>query len=318
MLRADVPLPVFKPASAADQIDITVSVAHEPPFLGYVNWHPHPRIGIRADWQVEGVPFLEVAESADGIYMRLRYYNGTQFILTRAGTHVWVAWSQPATFDTALNMLANPILGLCLHLRGIVPLHASAVLIGGQAVLFAGHSGHGKSTTASLFARHGHSVITDDIAAINAGAPLHGADVFCVQTGYPYVRLYDETAAAMLGNASPEIDLRTPKDKAYFNPNAQFETTNDGQPVPISAIYLLVARGDNPQMIRAKPIMALVSLSDKLYLNTLIDDAMRAGAFHVLSRMVERVPVYLLAAPDGLDKLDALYEAVLTTAAITS
>jgi hypothetical protein len=46
--------------------------------------------------------------------------------------------------------------------RGLMPLHASAVVIAGRGVAFAGPRGHGKSSLAAAFAARGHAVLSDD------------------------------------------------------------------------------------------------------------------------------------------------------------
>ncbi len=48
-------------------------------------------------------------------------------------------------------MLQGRLMAYLLRQRGCLPLHASGVAIGGQAVLFLGESGAGKSTTAAAF-----------------------------------------------------------------------------------------------------------------------------------------------------------------------
>jgi hypothetical protein len=55
-------------------------------------------------------------------------------------------------------------LGTLCYQRGFIPLHASAVAIGGRAVALAGRHGTGKSTLAAKLADRGHLVLSDDIA----------------------------------------------------------------------------------------------------------------------------------------------------------
>lgn len=50
--------------------------------------------------------------------------------------------------------------------RGLLPLHATIVDVGGTVVAVGGHSGSGKSTTALALAARGHVLLTDDIAAV--------------------------------------------------------------------------------------------------------------------------------------------------------
>ncbi len=51
-------------------------------------------------------------------------------------------------------------------LNGLVPLHASSVVIQGKVVAFTGDSGEGKSTLAAALARHGYSHRSDDVLLV--------------------------------------------------------------------------------------------------------------------------------------------------------
>ena len=64
--------------------------------------------------------------------------------------------------------LLGSAMGLILHQRGLLPLHANAVALDGRAIAIAGASGAGKSTLAASFARHGHQIVGDDVIALKA------------------------------------------------------------------------------------------------------------------------------------------------------
>ena len=100
------------------------------------------------------------------------------------------------TFEDLLTYLLGPVLGFLLHLRGVPCLHGSAVAVEEGAVAFLGPAGSGKSTTAALFARHGHGVFSDDIV------PVHEKDEpFLVHPGYNYLRLWPESGRMLFGAA---------------------------------------------------------------------------------------------------------------------
>jgi hypothetical protein len=64
------------------------------------------------------------------------------------------------------TLLTGRLMGYLLRQRGYLALHASGVAIDGQAILFVGNSGSGKSTTAAAFHARGHDLLADDVAAI--------------------------------------------------------------------------------------------------------------------------------------------------------
>ena len=55
--------------------------------------------------------------------------------------------------------------GLCVAESGGIPLHASAVDVGGSAILFSAPGGHGKTTMAAAFMRAGYRLLADDMSA---------------------------------------------------------------------------------------------------------------------------------------------------------
>lgn len=78
---------------------------------------------------------------------------------------VWI-WAQPGREHDVPVFLVGTVLGIALHLRGVIAIHASAVKVGDGAVLFCGPSGAGKSTTAAALGNRGYPVLSDDICGI--------------------------------------------------------------------------------------------------------------------------------------------------------
>lgn len=63
--------------------------------------------------------------------------------------------------------------GVLMHMRGLVPLHVSAIKTPDGVVAFTGDSGAGKSTkVAELHFKHGWPVICDDVAVLHPDDPL--------------------------------------------------------------------------------------------------------------------------------------------------
>jgi hypothetical protein len=100
--------------------------------------------------------------------------------------------------------------------RGFLTLHSSVVAVNGSACLFIGEKGAGKSTTAALLIRRGHSLVADDVAAINTkGTPR-------VRLGARHLKLSRESLPimedALVGSfqAHPEVE----KYVTLFNQNS--------------------------------------------------------------------------------------------------
>lgn len=77
--------------------------------------------------------------------------------------------------------LFGPAWATLCHQRGMLPLHASAVVTGGGITAFVGHSGAGKSTTAALLNSLGYELISDDVLPVSF-------DQNSVPGAWPYLR----------------------------------------------------------------------------------------------------------------------------------
>ncbi len=88
--------------------------------------------------------------------------------------------------------LLGPVLALLLHLRGLLVLHASAVAVGEDGVVFLGDKGAGKSTTASAMLAAGHDLLTDDLVAIS-----FGEDGPMIAPGFPQLKLAQDAVNAI-------------------------------------------------------------------------------------------------------------------------
>ncbi|HXC54200.1 MAG TPA: hypothetical protein VNU97_02810 [Rhizomicrobium sp.] len=95
--------------------------------------------------------------------------------LLRAGRDIAFQSEGDATDGDVAAFLAGTVLGILLHQRGEIVLHASAVEVGGRAVLFCGPSGAGKSALAAALGQRGHGLLADDLCTVavnDAGTPI--------------------------------------------------------------------------------------------------------------------------------------------------
>ena len=96
-----------------------------------------------------------------------------------------------ARMDDIRAFLLGSAMGALLLQRGLLPLHASAVEIDGQAIAFCGASGAGKSSLALYLVKRGHRLLCDDICAIEtaSGTPT-------LWPGLVNLKLWGESLAA--------------------------------------------------------------------------------------------------------------------------
>src|SRR5918994_614490 len=94
----------------------------------------------------------------------------------------------PGASDEILRLVVlGPCMGAILYQRGWLPLHASAVATGGEAIAFIAERGWGKSTTAAAMHSRGYGLVSDDITALQ----FEDADeIPVVAPGYPQFKLW--------------------------------------------------------------------------------------------------------------------------------
>jgi hypothetical protein len=247
-----------------------------------------------------GQPVLRVASFAGGAYFGFFYNDGAHFAMDREGRELWADWPEGYALEDAATYLVGPVMGFVLRLRGITPLHASAIAVEGQAIAIVGLPGAGKSTTAAAFASLGYPVLSDDVVPL-----ADHVDRFLVAPGYPRVNLWPDSVRALLGSQDALPRITPTWGKHYLPLDEDGHRFHSGQ-LPLGAIYLL---GDRDRD-RTAPVIeqvaagdALLSLVANTYVNYLLDREMRHREFDLLSRLVARIPVRSLgpsADPSGV------------------
>ncbi len=238
------------------------------------------------------------------------YADGCRFRIDGTGLAV-AAYRPPGlSIDDLWVYLLGPIMGFALRLQGVVTLHASAVVLDGQAVAFVGAGGAGKSTLAARFALGGIPIITDDVL------PLHETAVgFAVRPSVPHVKLWPDSVERLYGrpDALPKLVPSSPDwDKRGLDltpPGAAFA----GADAPLRQIYLLEPRSPMavpPRIARMEPAEALLALIAHAYVNYALSREMREYEFGVLSRLIQTVPVARLSLPEAIGNLDELIAAL--------
>jgi hypothetical protein len=143
--RSDIPLTNVPTSRSNESIDIVIQIAPGQSPLA----------------KSEGQTFFE--HSADCSFIGIE--NVADFEVSGGRQiSVWpVAGASPKDVEI---FLSGPVWAALCHQRGLLPLHASAIVSRGAITAFAGHRGAGKSTTAALMASLGYKLVTDDILPV--------------------------------------------------------------------------------------------------------------------------------------------------------
>jgi hypothetical protein len=251
-----------------------------------------------------GVPALTVWRS--GSKYQFAYGEGARFVVDDSGPaeagHVspvrvdgW--WTPPLSDADASDYLLGGVLAFVGRLRGMVPLHASAVVRNGRAIVFTGGAWAGKSSMATAFATLGFAVLSDDVVAI---ADRDGR--LMAHPGRVRLSLWSDSAATLCARSALPLHSAT-------YPKHRLDLDDCGyvfhdEPVEVEAVYVLASRSTRGQgQRRLSPRAALITLAANTYGNGLLAAAMRAREFDLLARLAGRAPVWELSMSDRLEDL---------------
>jgi len=229
------------------------------------------------NWQIEGRRFL------------LRIPGIARFLLSEGNEICFEPETGADDADIPVFILGTAF-GILLHQRGQIVLHASAVRVGGKAILFCGPSGAGKSTMAAALARRGLPLVTDDICAITAvtGTPM-------VQPDGRQLKLWAEAIEQLELSTSRGQRVRGRLEKFYVEPAATFS-----EPLPLGAIYALrEARPPHASGIERPNIVdAALVLQRNAYRPLLVAQmGQKPDYFHAATDIANAAGIFYLTRP---------------------
>lgn len=212
----------------------------------------------------------------------------------RGGREIAVAAAAGADPAAVRALVLGPALGVLLHQRGVLALHASSVLLDRGVVAFLGRSGAGKSTMAAALHRRGHALVADDITAVEAAA-----DEIGVLPAFPRLKLFPEAAAAV--GLDPDT---LPRVSAVDDKLARRVASHlPARRLRLAALYVL-ADGDTASIVPIARGDALLELVRHSFCAPRLAELGSREHFLQCSDIVRRVPVRRLGRPTDLALLD--------------
>jgi hypothetical protein len=226
-------------------------------------------------------------------------------ILIRDGREVVIEPEAGADPLDTRSLLTGPVQAVLWHQRGLLPLHANAVIVNGRAVALAGHSAAGKSTLAAALAARGHKVMTDDVCIVDARG---GSDAW-VLPGYSRLRLWRD-ALDHLGIATNGLEPALPGKEKYFVDSSDICVSASQK---LSALVLLSRRAsDAAAFAPLSGFDAVIALESVVHMRRPARALGRdAEIFAALTRLAGSATVWRLTMPDDLACLDEAAARVL-------
>ena len=158
-------------------------------------------------------------------------------------------------FLVALPLLGS-VMATLLQRRGLLVLHASAASLGGRGIALLGDKGAGKSTTVGAIVAAGHSLLSDDVVAIDF------SDRPRIVPAHSQLKLWESSASSIgLSSLERQARLHPSIEKSQFSLTEGF----CDHPVPLAALYVLM-RCDQAAVLPMEPQTALQALMRYSYM----------------------------------------------------
>ena len=217
-------------------------------------------------------------------------------IRVRDGARVGVSLRPGADPDLLRLFLIGSAIGMALHQRGLLVLHAATVVGPDGARAIVGPQGAGKSTLAAALGRRGFAVFGDDVIAVR-----QQGEVATVAPASGVFKVTPRTLAALALSPEGLRPVGGPVDKLYL-PNR----IAGGEAADLREVVVI---GTDPAAEPAlRPLTgfeALTALATHTYRPHYVDLLdRRAAHFCQIAALAGGVPVRALSRPWGLDGLD--------------
>lgn len=253
---------------------------------------------------VDETQWFKYAPLPDGsVY--LRWSGLFEFLVSAGGRRIACRALNGTSREAFQTYLVSHVLSFALLQQGIESLHATAVVVNGQAVGFLGDSGYGKSSLGAACLRAGHRLLTDDVLV---ATKKNGH--FLAHPGPSRIKLFPHIAEALLGDlpAGPPMNPHTPKLVIPLPAHL-----HSGAAAPLRTLYVLQPPNGRSRRVAITPLprrRACLALIANTFNPVIMERERLARQFDWAARLAAAVPVKLLSHPDDPARLPAVVEAI--------
>jgi hypothetical protein len=255
----------------------------------------------RISFREEG--FWQCSIFADGS-AHVSWKEHFEFVVSASAKQVLWRKLQEVSNEVFFTYFLGQVLSYCLLARGIEPLHATAIVVGDQAVAFLGDSGFGKSTLAATFLQKGYSLLTDDVLALE----FRGETVWA-RPAIARMKLNPDSADAVFcGRRS--IPMNSFTSKMIFALN---DSQHGNRMVPLQALYVLPHKPSKSRILvrRLSGRSSFLPIVQNTFNDTVLHPDRLKQQFAFAGRLASLIPIKRLSYPRRLDMLPAVADAIL-------
>jgi hypothetical protein len=238
----------------------------------------------------------------------VRWEGLGEFLVSARGHLITARQFDAANPESFQVYLLGQALSFALVKCGFEPLHATTVVVNGEAVVFLGESGFGKSSLAACFLEAGCRMLTDDLLVLKK---LAGG--FLAYPGPPRIKLFPKLARRFLGNVSNGVAMNSETKKLIF-PLGTIRRCEI--PTPLKAVYTLASPREvfRKQPVRIEtlsPRSSFLELVKNTFNYRVVNSDRLERQFNETAGVVSVAPVKKISYPRVLNHLPAVRDAIL-------
>lgn len=239
----------------------------------------------------------------------LRWPGFFEFLISPDGCRIAGRPLGDASWEAFQTYLLGQVLSFALLQRGIEPLHATAVVVEGEAVALVGDCGNGKSSLAAAFLRAGYRLLTDDLLVLK-----EEGSGFLAYPSFPRIKLFPEIARALLGAPVHGAPLN-PYTRKLIIPLGPEQSCQS--PTPLTAVFVLrpLANGRHPRKVTVRKMSrrrAFLALTANTFNSRVTAPGRLKRLFTLAQRLTAVIPVKSLSYPRDLAVLPQVVQAILS------
>ncbi|GAB4523017.1 MAG: hypothetical protein Tsb0014_00120 [Pleurocapsa sp.] len=281
-IHSEIKIPEF--ISSSKEADTTITIKSDASLADYL-----PEAVLEQPWA------LHLSRESAIVYVK----DTGVFLINEGKTIVFIP-APEATEQVTRFYLVGTVMAILLYQRRFLVLHGSVIDIDGQAIIFLGNSGDGKSSTAAALHAGGHNLINDDVAPITLE---QGRAI--VQPGFPQIKMSRETATALNYDFESLPHIHPKENKRGYRP----KYNSVPQPMKVGRIYVL-EYGEEFAVESISASLAVKELSRHSRPTTLYH---KGDALHFFqcANLVKQQTIYRLIRPKKIELLPQIVEFIV-------
>jgi hypothetical protein len=238
----------------------------------------------------------------------VRWKDVGEFLVSTDGQSITGWQAEASSGESFLVYMLGQALSFALVVQGFEPLHATAIVVDGSAIVFLGDSGFGKSSLAACCLNGGYRLLTDDLLLVHEDAGR-----MLAYPGPARIKLFPKVARRFVPAAGDCPPLNGGTAKSILPIDRAAGTA----PTELRAIYVLAAPRDvcRRDSVSSEPLSAreaFIELVKSTFNRRLADPRRLQRQFESMTRIANRVPVRRLLYPRSLDRLPEVRDLVLS------